>query len=104
MASDFPTARVSLWVPCTCRGGGLLGMPRFVARSHRQAAGKCLGPEDLQHSAEVGRTGRNPEYHKGTSFPHSLRPLPRAWEPLYQAPLVQGVRLWMDAWSSQTLI
>ena len=93
MASDFPTARVSLWVPpasaeaegCWAAGKcpGPAGRASLWPRSHRHAAGKCPGPEDLQHSlrgwGELGET----QTSQGNLLP-TLRPLPRALGPLYQ--------------------
>lgn len=70
--------------PLHLQGQRAAGHAALWPRSHRQAAGKCLGPEDLQHSAGGGQNWEKPRYHKGTSFPHSLRPLPRALGPLYQ--------------------
>lgn len=74
------------------QGQRAAGHASLWPRSHRHAAGKCLGPEDLQHSvrgwAELGET----QTSQGNLLP-TLRPLPHALGPLYQRLLCRSQTL-----------
>ena len=74
------------------QGQRAAGHASLWPKSHRHAAGKCLGPEDLQHSvrgwAELGET----QTSQGNLLP-TLRPLPHALGPLYQRLLCRSQTL-----------